>query len=338
MTTVCGQDDDFLCIQLSQSSLGGDRRLGNTQVSSQRFHGSPGPKSPARRPTHRSTPTRSQGGDLVGKYGVQASATDLEALPLSPNPPPGDSALGYAIRYSPPRFESKCQVEKQSSSNTGHSAQLATKGSVQQSPVDRPVQSQRDSVNSVPVKRPVPGLRCPVPPTTLGKPGTPTTPTTPTSPGSPGAPVTPGSPVTPGASVRPVYTGQKAQKEKADQCLDLSELPVLNSPVRSMQLEHNVHKLLGIMPTLQIEHSSEHSQAFQDLTNSDSLVPGNIGCTGYTGSDQAQPVTPGALVTPGNPSLGMLLQIDPLGLGPIQPNPTLGIWLVSMGFRLRPLT
>ena len=59
------------------------------------------------RPTHRFTPTRSQAGDLVGKYGVQASATDLEALPLGPNPPPGDSALGYAIRYSPPRSESK---------------------------------------------------------------------------------------------------------------------------------------------------------------------------------------------------------------------------------------
>ena len=101
-----------------------------------------------------------------------------------------------------------------------------------------------------------------------------------------------------------------------------------------MQLEHNVHEPLGIMPTLQIEHSSEHSQAFQDLTNSDSPVPGNIGCTGYTGSDQAQPVTLGALVTQGDPSLGMLLQIDPLGLGPIQPDPTLGIWLVSMGFRL----
>ena len=102
-----------------------------------------------------------------------------------------------------------------------------------------------------------------------------------------------------------------------------------------MQLEHNVHEPLGIMPTLQIEHSSEHSQAFQDLTNSDSPVPGNIE---YTGSDQVQSVIPGALVTPGDPSLGMLLQIDPLGLGQIQPDPTLGIWLVSMGFRLRPLT
>ena len=93
------------------------------------------------------------------------------------------------------------------------------------------------------------GTRCPVPPTTPGKPGTPTT------PGSRGAPVTPGSPVTPGALVGPVNTGQKAQKEKADQCLDRSELPVLNSPVRLVQLEHNVHEPLGNMPTLQIEHS-----------------------------------------------------------------------------------
>ena len=96
-----------------------------------------------------------------------------------------------------------------------------------------------------------------------------------------------------------------------------------------MQLEHNVHEPLGDMPTLQTEQSSEHSQAFQDLTNSDSLVPGNIGCTGYTGLDQAQPVTPGALVTPGDPSLGMLLQIDPLGLGRIQPDSTWGsVWYV----------
>ena len=37
-----------------------------------------------------------------------------------------------------------------------------------------------------------------------------------------------------------------------------------------MQLEHNVHEPLGNMPSLLIEHSPEHSQVFQDLTNSDS--------------------------------------------------------------------
>ena len=108
---------------------------------------------------------------------------------------------------------------------------------------------------------PVLGTRCSVPPTTPGKPGTVTT---------PGRPITPGSTVTPGDSDRPVHTGQKAQLEKAYQCLDQSELSVLNSPGRSVQLEHNVHEQPGDMPNLQIEHLSEHSQVFQDFTISDS--------------------------------------------------------------------
>ena len=37
-----------------------------------------------------------------------------------------------------------------------------------------------------------------------------------------------------------------------------------------MQLEHNVHKQPGNMPNLQAEHLSEHSEAFQGFTNSDS--------------------------------------------------------------------
>ena len=73
-----------------------------------------------------------------------------------------------------------------------------------------------------------------------------------------------------GDSVRPVFTGQKAQKEKTDQCLDQSELPVLNSPGRSAQLEHNVHKQQRNMPNLQSEHLSEHSEVFQDFTSFDS--------------------------------------------------------------------
>ena len=76
--------------------------------------------------------------------------------------------------------------------------------------------------------------------------------------------------VTPGESVKPFHIGQKAQLEKADQCLAQFELPVLNSPVTWVQLELNVHEPLGNMPTLQIEHLSEHSQVFQDFTISDS--------------------------------------------------------------------
>ena len=53
-------------------------------------------------------------------------------------------------------------------------------------------------------------------------------------------PVISGDSVTPGDSVRPVFTGQEAQKEKIDKRLDRSELPVLNSPGSSVQLEHNV--------------------------------------------------------------------------------------------------
>ena len=71
--------------------------------------------------------------------------------------------------------------------------------------------------------------------------------------------------------VRPGATGQKAQKVQANQCLDQYELLVLNLPVRPVQLEHNVHESLGNMPSVQNEHSSEDSQAFQSLLISDSL-------------------------------------------------------------------
>ena len=105
------------------------------------------------------------------------------------------------------------------------------------------------------------GTRYSVPPSTPGKQGTVTT---------SGRPITPGSTVTPGDSVRPVNTGQEAQLEKTDQCLDQSELSVLNSLGRSVQLEHNVHEQPGDVPNLQIEHLSEHSQVDQDLAISDS--------------------------------------------------------------------
>ena len=69
---------------------------------------------------------------------------------------------------------------------------------------------------------------------------------------TPGTPITPGSTVTPVESVRPVHTGQKSQLEKANQCLAQSELPVLISPDRSVQLEPNVHEPLGNMPTCRL--------------------------------------------------------------------------------------
>ena len=100
---------------LSRSSSGGDQRLGNSSVSSQRSHGTTGSKADSgSRATNRSTPTRSHPGDLDGKYGVQALATDFEATPLGPNPPPTLSTLSQD-RSS--RSGSKCPVDRPSSSD-----------------------------------------------------------------------------------------------------------------------------------------------------------------------------------------------------------------------------
>ena len=164
---------------------GGERVRGNTQVPGSRSsHGTPG-LSPKGRRTHRSTPARSQIGDLAGKYGVQAPAKDFEATLLGPNPTPGDSDQMLSKDRSP-RFESICPVERSSSCDTGSNARLAMKGSVQQSPVDRPVYSEHAPVTPGP-GTPVlgPGTRCLVPPTTPGKPGTVTTLGIPIIPGSP---------------------------------------------------------------------------------------------------------------------------------------------------------
>ena len=63
-----------------------------------------------------------------------------------------------------PRSESICPVERPSSCDTGHNARLATKGSVLQSPVDRPVYSEHAPVTPGPgtgtrYRDPVPGTR-----------------------------------------------------------------------------------------------------------------------------------------------------------------------------------
>ena len=55
---------------------------------------------------------------------------------------------------------------------------------------------------------------------------------------------------------------RKLKGKKIDKRLDLSELPVLNSPSRLVQLEHNVHMQQGNMPNLQIEHLLEYSEVF----------------------------------------------------------------------------
>ena len=112
--------------------------------------------------------------DLAVKYGVQATAKDFEATLLGPNPPPGDSDQVMLLTDRSPRSESKYPVERPSSCDTGHNALLAMKGSVQQSPVDRPVYSEHALVTPGPgtgirYRDPVPGTWCSVPPTTPGK-------------------------------------------------------------------------------------------------------------------------------------------------------------------------
>ena len=83
---------------LSRSSSGGDLRLGDSSVPSQRSRGKTGSKADSGSlTTHRSTPSRSHPGDLDGKYGVQASAKDFLATPFGPNPPIGRSYLEHAI-------------------------------------------------------------------------------------------------------------------------------------------------------------------------------------------------------------------------------------------------
>ena len=138
----------------------GDERVrGSTQVPGSRSsHGTPG-LSPKGRRTHCSTPARSLVGDLAGKYGVQAPAKDFEATLLGPNPPPGDSDQVMLSRDRSPRSESKCPVKRPSSCDTGHNARLAMKGSVQQSPVVRPVYSEHAPVTPGPGT----GTRCSVP-------------------------------------------------------------------------------------------------------------------------------------------------------------------------------
>ena len=148
-STADSHDDDAVSV-LSLSSSGGERILGNTQVPGSRSsHGTPG-LSPKGRRTHRSTPARSQAGDLAGKYGVQAPAKDFEATLLGPKPPPGDSALGTLSKDRSPRSESIRPVERPSSWDTGHNARLAMKGSVQQSSVNRPVYSEHVPVTPGP--------------------------------------------------------------------------------------------------------------------------------------------------------------------------------------------
>ena len=126
---------------------------------------------------------------------------------------------------------------------SNRSDRSATKRSVQQSSVNRPVHSEHSPVT--------PGPRN----TGTGQTGT-------------RYPLPGNTRYTGSDQAQPV---RKLKKVQANQCLDQYELLVLNLPVRPVQLEHNFHESLGNMPSVQDEHSSEDSQAFQSLLISDSL-------------------------------------------------------------------
>ena len=91
---------------------------------------------------------------------------------------------------------------------------------------------------------------------TQGAPVRPVKPGAPTTPGQPGAPVTPGQP---GAPVTPVNTGQKALEARDTQLLHRSELIVLNSPVRPVQLEHNVHESSDLLNSDSLDDRADES-------------------------------------------------------------------------------
>ena len=309
-----------ICIQLSESSSGGDQRQRGISVSSLRSHGTS--SSRLTRAAGRLTVPPSQEpppGYLVGKYGVQAPATNQEVYLLGGNPHQAILPWARYCRIDPLGLNQNArwtdlllatsltgQLQKgqfSSHRSTGTPVTPGTAGQTRRNLSHRAIlswarycridplglnqnarctdlllatgltgqlrigqfsshrsadqctlnihRSHRDPVIPVPVDRylvPVPG--------NIGHTGYTTS--------------DQAQPVTPGASVRLVNTGQKAQKVQANQCLNQSELLVLNSPVRLVQLEHNVHESLGNMPSVQDEHLSEHSQAFQGLLISDS--------------------------------------------------------------------
>ena len=113
---------------LSRSSSGGDLRLGDSSVPSQRSQGTTGSKADSGSlTTHRSTPSRSHPGDLDGKYGVQASAKDFMATPFGPNPPPGDPTLSTLSQDRSSRSGSKRSVDRPFSDRSDRSTR---KGSI----------------------------------------------------------------------------------------------------------------------------------------------------------------------------------------------------------------
>ena len=114
------------------------------------------------------------------------------------------------------------------------------------------------------------------------------TPGAPVRPVKQGATTTPGLPVTPGPTGALVNTGQKALEAQDTQFLDLSELIVHNSPVRPMQLEHNVHESSDLLNSDSLDDRADESPERAILRHSRHQSPAtghtDTGHTGNTGT------------------------------------------------------
>ena len=122
------------------------------------------------------------------------------------------------------------------------------------------------------------------------------------SPVKPGATTTPVIPGPTGTSVTPVITGQKALEAQDTQFLDRSELIVQNSPVRPVQLEHNVQEYSDLLNSDSLDDKADESpeQAILRHARHQSPAIGHsvTGHTDNTGTGLPAPGQPGAPVTP----------------------------------------
>ena len=221
---------------------------------------------------------------------VQASAKDFEATPFGPNPPPGDPTLSTLSQDRSSRSGSKRPVDRPSSD-------WSTR---KESTGDRSHRSPGTGYT---------GHRSHQSPGTgntghrsMVSPGSPGAPVRPVKPVKLGATTTPGLPVTPGPTgtlFTPVNTGQKALEAQDTQFLDRSELIVQNSPVRPVQLEHNVHESSDLLNSDSLDdradespeqvilrHSRHQSPAMghPDTGHTGNTGTGHTGCTGHTGT------------------------------------------------------
>ena len=130
------------------------------------------------------------------------------------------------------------------------------------------------------------------------------------APVKPGAKTTPGLPVFPvptGTPVTPVFTGhtgQKALEAQDTQFLDPSEPIVQNSPVRPVQLEHNVQEYSDLLNSDSLDDKADESPERAILRHARHQSPaiantghtghfgtghtGSTGSTGHTGQHQSK--------------------------------------------------